>query len=163
MNDSEKLKELAKHLKNIASVDTTVKPMTYFTNSKGELISLITTDRENKEEKTTELKDFFNKDFDVNKIQEIKKEFGSIKPGKQMAHLIYILNIELNLITYYLNNTKQSRKHFIQALTGNEKIRTSGVDAFFDTNNGTLKDKFYTKDSDYTTIKSRLNTIIGVK
>lgn len=112
--------------------------------------------------KAIELKDFFKKDFDENKIQMIKQIFKDLIVGKKMAHLIYILHTERKLIVYYANDKTRARKHFIQALTESNK-RTAGVDDFFEKNNTTLKDPYFKKDGDYSTIKNQLEAIIDVQ
>ncbi|NDP28671.1 MAG: hypothetical protein GZ087_14805 [Flavobacterium sp.] len=112
--------------------------------------------------KILELKDFFDKDFDENKIQMIKERFKDLTVGKKMAHLIYILHTERKLIVYYANDKTRARKHFIQALTESNK-RTAGVDEFFENNNTTLKDPSFKKDGDYSTIKNQLEAIIDIQ
>jgi hypothetical protein len=114
------------------------------------------------EKKSLELKDFFNKDFDENKIQMIKESFKDLKVGKKMAHLIYILHTERKLIVYYANDKTKARTHFIKALTESDK-RTSGADYYFEKNNTTLKDPHFKKDGDYSTIKNQLEAIIDVQ
>jgi hypothetical protein len=118
---------------------------------------------QNEPKKAIEFKDFFIKDFEENKIQKIKDEFKDLVAGKKIAHLIYLLQSELKLITLYSNDKKRARTHFIKALKENINTRTSGVDDFFESNCSTLKDTHFAKDSDYTTIKNQLGVIIGVQ
>jgi hypothetical protein len=167
-----------KPLRSISSMDAPPEPLEFLEYMKWQIkvratgvlekqnniieVESIKPESKIKEKQITDFKTFFNKDFDENKIQKIKDKFKDLN-GKKLAHLIYLLQSERKLINFYLRDDTLARKHFIQALTENKNVRTSGLDNFFESNSIELKDPHFAKDSGYTSIKNQLEAIIGVQ
>lgn len=105
-----------------------------------------------------EFKDFFNSDVNINVIQSIQKEFKDYK-GKKMAHLIYLLHKDFNIITYGINSRTESRKHFVSALKGYD-FRMAGIDKYFELNDVKLKNTLFASDPDFIDIKEKLSKTI---
>lgn len=101
-----------------------------------------------------EFKDFFNSDVNVNVIQSIQKEFKDYK-GKKMAHLIYLLHKDFNIITYGINSRTESRKHFVSLLKGTD-FRMAGIDKYFELSDVKLLNPKFESDPDYIDIKEKL-------
>lgn len=108
----------------------------------------------NPDEVKKEFKDFFNSDVNVNVIQSIQKEFKDYK-GKKMAHLIYLLHKDFNIITYGINSRTESRKHFVSLLKGTD-FRMAGIDKYFELSDVKLLNPKFESDPDYIDIKEKL-------
>jgi hypothetical protein len=105
-----------------------------------------------------ELKDFFNSDIKPETIKLIEDKFRTLI-GKRLAYLIYLLDVEFDMINYSLKSNNNSRKHFVESLK-NEKIKMQGVNYYFTTYTTKLKSPDFDKDNDFIKIKKALSNSI---
>lgn len=108
-----------------------------------------------------DFKDFFKENISTTTIQAIQKKFRELD-GKKMAYVIFLLHKEFEIINYSTNSRVESRKHLVCAL--NEKENTNimaGINKCFNLNDVTLLSNDYSKDNDYTTIKTDIQTILN--
>jgi hypothetical protein len=107
--------------------------------------------------KSKDFKDFFNSNVSDEVIEKIKEEFKDYY-GKNMAYLIYLLNIEFKLITYYLESKTDSRKHFVYSLNkSNPKMQ--GINECFNYRDYTLENSNWLTHKNLLTIKDKLQQI----
>lgn len=105
-----------------------------------------------------EFKDFFKSDIEsdiITKIQEIGQKYS----GKDMAYLIYLLDVEFGFITYTLKGRKNSRSHLIKVLNSDIQ-RTSGIDKYFTTYTKDIGEPQFEKDPRFITIKETIEKTI---
>lgn len=108
-----------------------------------------------------DFKDFFKEHINIDKIEVIQKKYKDFD-GKKMAYVIYLLHKEFNVINYSLNSRVESRKHFVFALYKKDNInKMEGINRYFNPSDITLLAPDYSKDNDYTTIKTDIQTILN--
>jgi hypothetical protein len=108
-----------------------------------------------------DFKGFFKEHINIDKIEEIQKKYKDFD-GKKMAYVIYLLHKEFNVINYSLNSRVESRKHFVFALYKKDNInKMEGINRYFNPSDITLLAPDYSKDNDYTTIKTDIQTILN--
>ena len=101
-----------------------------------------------------EFKDFFKENVSIKVIERIQTDFKDCK-GKKMAHLIYLLHKDFNIITYGINSRTESRKHFVSLLKGTD-FRMAGIDKYFELSDVKLLNPKFESDPDYIDIKEKL-------
>ncbi len=131
------VKNTQKELNNFTPESVISQPLLGFKLSEIRLLEENIKEAENKlkpkkEKEKLELKDFFTEQANPGLIKAIQERFKDFR-NKQMAILIYLLHKKYNLITYDLGDRKKnSRKHFVEALTQSELKNINGINNFFD-------------------------------
>lgn len=116
---------------------------------------------ETEKPKIKTFKEFFNADVSDDVIQKIKDEFKDYY-GKKMAYLIYLLNVEFKLITYYLESKTDSRKHFVYSLNKSNP-NMQGINECFNYRDYTLENPNWLTHQNFITIKDKLHQIQSKK
>lgn len=102
-------------------------------------------------------KEFFNADVSDKVIQKIQTEFKDYN-GKNMAYLIYLLDVEFNLITYHLESKTDGRKAFVHSLNKtNPKMQF--INDCFNYRAYALKNDNWLKHKNFITIREKLQKI----
>lgn len=106
----------------------------------------------------TEFKDFFNSDIKTEIIDKIQNDCKAFI-GKDMAYLIYLLDVEFGFITYTLNGKTDGRIHFVKAL--NKSIKSmQGINKYFDSNSKELDGYKLNKDPRFIKVKNIISKAI---
>jgi hypothetical protein len=105
-----------------------------------------------------EFKDFFIDKENIQIINKIQQKFKEYH-NKKMAFMVYILHIELKLISYSVNSRDMSRKHFVSELKGC-KVNMQGINKYFALNDVKLDIPDFKNDNDFKTIQTEINSIL---
>ena len=106
-----------------------------------------------------EFKDFFN-DLDITHINKIQSTFKDAE-AKDLAMLIYRMTEENGLVEIKSNSKIKSRKHFIAALTGNNKKDMSYINRVLQNDIKDINGKIH--NTNYFEVKMKLETILNTK
>ena len=108
--------------------------------------------------KELEFKEFFNKEYDLKKINTIQNKFKN-DIGKKIAILIYILEAKLKVTSIILKDLKKSRAKFVKSLKRNNDFNMTAINKYFDTDTNHLSLKVNSHDKDYENIIEFLESL----